>query len=197
MFAIERPHPRMIERVIVKAAKSFAPRVILPDPFSKLLLDAFLFFARRLGCLHIDNGLLVHIVIDSWRLEIQRLLDEFQPGVAVGSPIGCVGGRTFGFPVGGDVPRAECVDMPDLNTRWDAQQLVGKSFHVRWRQPGRAQPHVNFRGRQILRQNGLQRFDVFMKARVAYGGGFGGGQLFSDIAGKILVFGFPLLRLWI
>ena len=114
----------MIERVIVKAAKPFPPFVIRPDPFRKPFLDALLFFPRGLGGLRVDDGLLVHIIINGGRFEIERFLDEFEAGVTVRSPIGRVGGRPFRLPIGGDVPRAERVDVADLNARRNTEQSV-------------------------------------------------------------------------
>jgi len=57
------------------------------------------------------------------------------------------------------------------------------------------QAHVNLGGGQILRLDGFQRPDVFMETRVSDAGGIGDNQLFADIAGKILVVGFPLFGL--
>ena len=120
----------MIERVIVKAAKPFPPFIIRPDPFRKPFLDALLFFARGLGRLGVDDGLLVHIVINRGRFEIERFLDEFEGGVTVRPPIGGVGGRPFRLPIGGDVPRAERMDVADFNARRDTEQFMSELLHV-------------------------------------------------------------------
>ena len=98
----------------------------------------------------LTTGFLVHIIINGRRFEIQRFLDEFEAGVTVRSPIGRVGGRPFRLPIGRDVPRAERVDVADFNARRNAEQFVDELLHVRRRHPGRAQPHVNFGGGQIL-----------------------------------------------
>jgi hypothetical protein len=58
VFAVERADARMIERIIVKAAKPFAPVVIRPNPFLEPFLDALLFFPRGLGGLRVDDGFL-------------------------------------------------------------------------------------------------------------------------------------------
>ena len=99
------------------------------------------------------------------------------------------------LPIGGDVPRAERVDVADLNAGRDAEQSVDELLHVRRRQPGRAQPHVNFSGGQIRWLHRFQRLDIFAEARVIDAGGIGGDKFFADIAGKIMVFGFPLFGL--
>ena len=70
----------MIERVVVKAAKPLPPCIIRPNPFLEPFLDALLFFPRGLGGLRVDHGLLVHIIINSRRFEIERFLDEFEGG---------------------------------------------------------------------------------------------------------------------
>jgi hypothetical protein len=40
MIAVERAQPGVVERVVVETAKSFAPRIVRPDPFLELFLDA-------------------------------------------------------------------------------------------------------------------------------------------------------------
>ena len=120
----------MIERVIVKAAKPFPPVVIRPDPFRKPFLDALLFFPRGLGGLRVDDGFLVHIIINGGRFEIERFLDEFKGGITVRPPIGRVGGRTFRLPIARDVPRAKRVDVANLNAGRNAEQSVDKILHV-------------------------------------------------------------------
>ena len=68
-------------------------------------------------------------------------------------------------------------------------------LHVRGRQPGRAQPHVNLGGGQIRWLHRFQRLDIFAEAGIGDAGGIGGDKFLADIAGKVLVFGFPLLGL--
>ncbi len=92
VVAVERADARVIERVVVEAAKPFPPRVVRPDPFLEPFLDALLFFARGLGGLRVDDGFLVHRVIDRGRFEIERVLNQFERRVTVGAPIGRVGG---------------------------------------------------------------------------------------------------------
>ncbi len=185
----------MIERVIVKAAKPFPPFIIRPDPFLESFLDALLFFACGFGGLRVDDRLLVHVIINGGRFEVQRFLDEFEGGITVRSPIGCVRGRPFRLPIGGDVPRAEGVDVADLNTRRNAEQSVDEILHVRRRQPGCSKAHVNLGGGQILRLHRFQRLDIFMETDIGNTGRVRRNQLFADIAGEILVFGFPLFAL--
>ena len=99
MVAVERADARVIERVVVEAAKPFPPRIIRPDPFLEPFLDALLFFARGLGGLRVDDGLLVHRVINRGRFEIERVLNQFERRVTVRAPIGRVGGRAFRLPI--------------------------------------------------------------------------------------------------
>src|ERR1035441_5343894 len=40
MIAVERAHPGVVERVVVETAKPFAPRIVRPNPFLELILDA-------------------------------------------------------------------------------------------------------------------------------------------------------------
>jgi hypothetical protein len=181
VFAIDAD-ARMIERVIVKAAKPFPPVVIRPNPFLEPFLDAFLFFPRGLGGLRVDDGFLVHIIINGGRFEIERFLDEFEGGIAVRSPIGRVGGRPFRLPIARDVPRAERMDVADLNTRRNAEQSVDEMLHVRGRQPGRAQPHVNSGGGQIRWLHRFQRLDILAEADIGDTGGIGGNKFLTDIA---------------
>jgi hypothetical protein len=47
-------------------------------------------------------------------------------------------------------------------------------LHVRGRQPGRAQPHVNFGGGQIRWLHRFQRLDIFTEAGIGDAGGIGG-----------------------
>ena len=177
VFAVERPNARVIECIIVEAAKPFPPFIIGPDPFLESFLDALLFFPCGLGGLRVDDGFLVHIIINGGRFEIERFLDEFEAGITVRPPIGRVRGRAFRLPIAGDVPRAERVDVADLNPRRNAEQSVDEMLHVRWRQPGRAKPHV------------------VNQVWLSYTRNFGGREFGPDIAGKILVFCFPLLGL--
>ena len=60
VIAVERADARVIERVVVEAAKPFPPRIIRPNPFLEPFLDALLLFARGFGRLRVDDGLLVH-----------------------------------------------------------------------------------------------------------------------------------------
>ena len=64
VFAVKRADTRMIERVIVKAHEPFPPFIIRPDPFLEPFLDTLLFFPRGFGGLRVDDGLLVHIIIN-------------------------------------------------------------------------------------------------------------------------------------
>ena len=127
---MECADPAMIERVLVKAAKSFPLWIIRPDPFLEPFLDALLFFAPRLGGLRVDDGLLVHIIINSRRFKVQSFLDEFEGGITVRSPISRVGGRRFRLPIARDVPRAKRVDVANLNAGRNAEQSVDKILHV-------------------------------------------------------------------
>ncbi len=66
------------------------------------------------------------------------------------------------------MPRAERVDVADLDTGRNVEQLIRELLHVfRW-QPGCAEPHVNFRRREVCRLDGFQRLDVFGKTRVGH-----------------------------
>jgi hypothetical protein len=40
MIAVERAQPGVVERVVVETAKPFAPRIVRPNPFLELILDA-------------------------------------------------------------------------------------------------------------------------------------------------------------
>ena len=195
VIAVERANARVIERVVVKAAKPFPPSIIRPNPFLEPFLDALLLFPRGLGGLRVDDGFFVHRVIDGGRFEIERVLDQFEAGVAVGAPIRRVGGCAACLPIGVDVPGAERVDVPNFDAGRNVEQFVDELLHVFRRQPGSAEPHVNFRRRQIFRLHRFQRLDVFKKARVGHGRRIRNGQLFSHVAGEILVVGFPLVRL--
>ena len=66
------------------------------------------------------------------------------------------------------MPGAERVDVADLHAGRNVEQFIGELLHVFRRQPGRAEPHVNFRGREVCRLNGFQCLDVFGKARVGH-----------------------------
>ena len=195
MIAIKSADARVIERVVVKAAKPFSPGIIRPYPFLEPFLDALLLLTSRLGRLCVDCGFFVHDVVHGGRFEVQRVLDEFEAGVAVGAPIGRVGGCPLRLPIGVDVPGAECVDVPNVHAGWNVQQFMGELLYVLRRQPGRAEPHVNFRGGEVRRLHRLQRLDVFKKTRVGNGRRVRNGELLADIAGEILVVGFPLVRL--
>ncbi len=72
-----------------------------------------------------------------------------------------------------------------------AKQFLGERFNILDRNPARAQPRINFGGRQIFRLNRFQRLDIFVKAGFVDAGDFGGLKFFADIAGKIMVFRFP------
>ena len=66
------------------------------------------------------------------------------------------------------MPRAERVDVANLDTGRNVEQRIRELLHVfRW-QPGSAEPHVNFRRRQVCRLDGFQRLDVLGKARVGH-----------------------------
>ena len=95
------------------------------------------------------------------------------------------------------MPSAERVDVANLHAGRDIQQLVGELLHVLGRQPGSAEPHVNFRGIQVSRLHRLQRLDVLKETRVGHGGSVRNGEFLADIAGEVVVVGFPLVRLWI
>src|ERR1017187_3268803 len=112
----------MIERVIIEPTEPFTALILRPDPFRKPFLDALLFFTRGLGGLCVDDGFLVHVIINGWCFEVQRFLDEFEGGITVRSPICRVRGRSFRLPIGGDMPRAEGVDVADLDTRRNTEQ---------------------------------------------------------------------------
>ena len=64
--------------------------------------------------------------------------------------------------------------MADLNPRRNAEQSVDEMLQVRGRQPGRAQPHVNFGGWQIRRLHRFQRLDILAEADIGDTGGIGG-----------------------
>ena len=104
MIAIERADARVIERVVVKSAEPFPPRIIRPHPFFELFFDAFLFFTRSLRGLRVDDGLFIHRVIDSWRLEIQGVLDEFKCRVTIRAPVRRIGGCAACVPIRIDAP---------------------------------------------------------------------------------------------
>jgi hypothetical protein len=53
VIAVERAQPGVVERVVVETAKPFAPRIVRPNPFLELFLDAFLLLAGGLGCLRL------------------------------------------------------------------------------------------------------------------------------------------------
>jgi hypothetical protein len=40
VIAVERAQPGVVERVVVETAKPFAPRIVRPNPFLELFLDA-------------------------------------------------------------------------------------------------------------------------------------------------------------
>ena len=84
------------------------------------------------------------------------------------------------------------MDVADLNPRRNAEQFVDELLDILRRQPGRAKPHVNLGGGQIRRLHRFQRLDIFTKTNISNTGGVGGDELLSDIAGKVLIFGFPL-----
>jgi len=105
MVAVERADARVVESVVVKTAEPLTPRVIRPDPFLEPLFDSLLFLAGSLSGLRVDDGLFVLVqVIDRGCLEVERVFDEFEGGVAVRTPIGCVGGCPSGLPSAGGQP---------------------------------------------------------------------------------------------
>ena len=124
MVAVERADARVIERVVVEPAKPFPPRIIRPDPFFESFLDALLFFARGLGGLRVDDGLFIHRVIDRGRFEIERVFNQFERRVTVGAPIRRVRGCAFRLPIRADMPRAERVDVANLDTGRNVEQFV-------------------------------------------------------------------------
>ena len=168
MVAVERADARVIERVVVEAAKPFPARVVGPNPFLELFLDALLFFASGLGRLRVDDGFLVHRVIDRGRFKIERVFNQFQRRVTVSAPIRRVRGCAACLPIRIDVPRTEGVDVPDLDARRDVEQFVRELLHVFGWQPGCAQPHVNFGRGQVRWLDRFQRLDVLGKARVGH-----------------------------
>ena len=115
VIAVEGTQPGVVERVVVETAKPLAPRIVRPDPFFELFLDAFLLLAGSLGRLRIDDGLFVRHVIHGGRLEIERVLDQFQTGVAVCAPIRRVGGRAARLPIRVNMPGTERVDVPNFD----------------------------------------------------------------------------------
>jgi hypothetical protein len=115
VIAVEGAQPGVVERVVVETAKPFAPRIVRPNPFLELFLDAFLLLAGGLGRLRIDDGLFVRHVIHGGRFEIERVLNQFQTGVAVCAPIRRVGGRAACLPIRVNMPGAERVDVPDFD----------------------------------------------------------------------------------
>ena len=85
--------------------------------------------------------------------------------------------------------------MSNLRARRHAEQFVDELPHIFRRKPGSAEPNVYLCGREVLRLHGFQSFDILPKMRLGNCGGIGDGQLFTDIAGEILVLGFPLVCL--
>jgi len=145
VVAVESADTRVVERVVVEAAEAFAVRVIRPHPLLEPLFDAFLLFASGFGRLRVHDRLLVHDVVHRRRLEVQRILDEFECGVAVCSPIRRVCSRALRLPIRVQVPGAKGVDVADFDARRNIEQLVNELLHVVRRQPGSAEPHVNLR----------------------------------------------------
>ena len=93
------------------------------------------------------------------------------------------------------MPRAECVDVADFHTGRNVEQSVREVLHVPWRQPRRAKTNVNFRGSEVCWLHGFQRLDILGISRVGYGCCVRDRQLFTHVAGQILVVGLPLVCL--
>jgi len=196
VVTVECADARVVEHVVVKPTEPFPPRIVRPHPFFEAFLDALLLLAGSLGGLGVDDRFLVLIeVVDRRRFEVQGIFNEFKRRVTVRAPIGRVGGRSPGFPIPREMPSAECMDMADLHAGGDVEQLLGELLHVLGWQPGSAQPHVNLRGIQISRLHRLQSLDVFEEARVRHRGSVRNDQFLADIAGEVVVVGFPLVRL--
>ena len=186
----------VIECVVVETAKPFAARIIRPNPFLEPFLDAFLFLAGGFCRLRVDDGLLLFIeIIDRGCFEIEGVFNQFEAGVTVSAPIGRVGGRAFRLPIRVDMPGSERVDVADFHAGRNVEQYIREVLHVPWRQPRRAKTNVNFRGREVCRLDGFQCLDILGKTRVGNGSGIRDSKFFADIAGKILVIGFPLVGL--
>ena len=87
------------------------------------------------------------------------------------------------------------MDVADFDAGREVEQCLGKLLHVVRGHPRSAETDINFCRRQILRLDGFERLDVLAKALVGDGGSVGDDELFADVAGEILIVGFPLVRL--
>ena len=70
-------------------------------------------------------------------------------------------------------------------------------MHIRFGEPRRAGPDINFARGQVFGLNRLEGRYVLFEARVGSAGGVGHEEFFAYIAGKVLVFRFPLVGLGI
>ena len=78
-----------------------------------------------------------------------------------------------------------------------AQEFADELLNIFARHPGAAEACVDFGRGQVGGLHGLQGFDVALELRVGQHGGFRCQQLGPDIAGEIVVLGFPAIGLGI
>ena len=116
VVSVERANASVVERVIVKPAKSFPTRVIQPYPFLEPFLDPFLLLPGSLSRLCIHNRFLLIIEIkDRGCFEIEGIFNEFEAGISVRAPIGRIGGGALCLPVSINVPGSERVNVSNFH----------------------------------------------------------------------------------
>ena len=88
-------------------------------------------------------------------------------------------------PLGGSGRVIHFDDVPGIERR--LKGFLQESLNIGFVDPGRAQPHVDFRRFQRFGQGLTQRFRIDGKVSVRQCGRFGSSEFFPDVAGEIFV----------